>query len=266
MPSADLMPLAVMSLYLAATGLFFAAAGASRRNLATAGDVCAGAGFGLHTLDLVWLFLYAQKTALLAGGLYFSIGAWTLLLLYFLIRWRMRSSFLSLAALPLALGLLITAQAVAGAPVRMPPAFTSLFFGLHIATLVLSMGLLVLALGAGVAFLRLNRRIKAKAGLSTLDKDMPSLDVFDRINRLAITAGFPLYTVGILAGFVWRVIDPGRKFVWDQMNITALVVWALFALAFHQRLALGWRGRKPAIMAMVVLAAMLVPLIHHSFK
>ena len=57
---------------------------------------------------------------------------------------------------------------------------------------------------------------------------------------------------------------PDKNFQWDAMNITTLAVWMLFAVLFHQRLALGWKGRKPAILAIVVFLFMVIALLHHT--
>jgi len=97
-----------------------------------------------------------------------------------------------------------------------------------------------------------------------MGNDLPSLDNFDRVNRWATLYGFPLYTLGLFSGFLWRLMDPLKKFAWDPMNITALAVWVLFAVLFWQRAILGWRGRKPALMAIVVFVFVVVALLHHT--
>jgi ABC-type transport system involved in cytochrome c biogenesis permease subunit len=51
-------------------------------------------------------------------------------------------------------------------------------------------------------------------------------------------------------------------------------VWFLYALLFHQRVMLGWRGRKTAVLLIWVFAISVVSLVginflapsHHSFK
>lgn len=48
------------------------------------------------------------------------------------------------------------------------------------------------------------------------------------------------------------------------MKITSLAVWFLFAFLFHQRLVLGWRGRKPAMLAIWVFVGMCISIFHHT--
>jgi ABC-type transport system involved in cytochrome c biogenesis permease subunit len=86
--------------------------------------------------------------------------------------------------------------------------------------------------------------------------------------------GFPLYTIGILSGFIWAAFTWKRMFSWDPKEVVSLIIWLVFAYLFHQRLAIGWNGRKPAKTAIwlfvVVIASMLfinffVPT-HHRFQ
>lgn len=148
-----------------------------------------------------------------------------------------------------------------------------MFFGLHIGTLFLSFGLLAMAFGAGVIFLRLERKIKSKEPLNNFDKDMPALATFDRVNHVAVMAGFPLYTIGMASGFVWARLAWGRLLSADPKEIVSIFVWFVFAWLFHQRLAQGWRGRKAAKAVIWLFAISVFSLIginvfmptHHSF-
>lgn len=256
----------IVCFYLVACALYYVGAALTSDRLRHVAHAFAFGGFAMHSAELGMLLAADRKMALVAGDFYFSLLSWCLLLIFFLLRWRLKLDFLALAAVPASLGLYLSAFAASGVMVKMPHSLTVLFFGLHIGTLILSMALLVMALGAGVSFLYLDNRIKGKAKLKALGKDMPSLNIFDRVNHLAVAAGFPLYTVGTLSGFIWRWMDPERKFVWDQMNITAIAVWLVFGFLFYQRIISGWRGRKPAVAVIWVCVFMLVPLIHHSFK
>ncbi|MGE4553867.1 MAG: cytochrome c biogenesis protein CcsA [Desulfovibrionaceae bacterium] len=258
----DLTHALVVGCYLAGTVLVLVGMATGNRRLKTLASVLALAGFVAHGADLAQAL--RGDTALLAAGFYLSFIAWVLLALYLVVWWRFRSPFLSLTALPLGLITYASSLAADGFKVMLPPALTGLFFGLHIGVLALALGLMALAFGAALAFLHVNRRIKSKASLTNLDKGMGSLETFDRINHFAVVAGFVLYTLGLVSSFAWILLTPGKKLIWDVMNVGALGVWLLFAVTFHQRLALGWKGRKPAIMAILVFLCMVVTLLHHT--
>ena len=102
---------------------------------------------------------------------------------------------------------------------------------------------------------------------------LPALSTCDTVNRWAVAAGFPLYTIGLLSGFIWAKLTWNRIFSYDPKEILAIGVWLLFAFLFHQRLFLGWRGRKTAKLAIRIFGLTLVSLLvinffvptHHSF-
>lgn len=253
----------IIALYALGTVLFLTGISTGNDKLKKIAIWLATFGFGFNTLDLA-LILGNNPEALNAGKFYFNIMAWCVLAVYFFLWWRLRLEFLAITALPLALLLFVASMALGGVRVIMPPELTALFFGLHIGSLVLTLGVLMMAFGAGLAFIYYNRKLKTKAGLSSIGKDVPSLEKFDTVNRWAVVLGFPLFTLGLFSTFFWYWIAPDKQFAWDIMKIGSLAVWFLFAFLFHQRMVLGWRGRKPAILAIWVFAGMCVSLIHHT--
>jgi len=253
----------IIALYALGTVLFLTGSGTGNERLKKTAIWMAGIGFVLNTADLALVSLN-NAAALRAGTFYINILAWCVLALYFFLWWRLRLEYLAITALPLALLLFIASLALGGIRVIMPPELTLLFFILHIASLILTLGVLIMAFGAGIAFIYYNRKLKTKAGLKSMGKDVPSLDKFDTVNRWAVLLGFPLYTLGLFSSYFWYWIAPDKPFVWDVMKIGSLAVWFLYAFLFHQRIVLGWRGRKPAILAIWVFAGMCVSLIHHT--
>ena len=245
----------------------------ARPGLRHLGSYTTVAGFALHTADLLVLLGNEGGAALLSGEFYFSLLAWSLLVICLFLWWRLHLAMLGLIAAPLALFLFLSSQAVTGTRLPMPRALGGLFFGLHIGALFLAMGLLAMACGAGVAYLYLERKIKTKEKVVGFAKALPSLSTCDAVNRWAVAAGFPLYTVGLLAGFIWASFTWHRTFSYDPKEITAIAVWLFFAFLFHQRLFLGWRGRKTARMAIWIFGLTLVSMLiinffvptHHSF-
>lgn len=253
----------IIVLYALGTILFLTGLGTENDRLKRVAMWLAVVGFTMNTVDVV-MVLTRNSDALYAGQFYFNILAWCVLALYFFLWWKLRLEFLAITALPLALLLFVASMAFGGIRIIMPPELTALFFSLHIGTLILTMGALMMAFGAGLAFLHYNNKLKTKAGLSSIGKDVPSLDKFDTVNRWAVIVGFPLFTLGLFSTFFWYWISPDKAFTWDIMKVGSFVVWFLFAFLFHQRLVLGWRGRKPAILAIWVFAGMCVSLIHHT--
>jgi len=273
MTAANVLFVAVVSLYLAGTVLYLAGVLWSLQSLRRASTLAAVLGFGLHTVCLGLSLREEAGTMLLRGEFYFSLLAWSLLLIFFFLWWRLRMDFLALLASPLALILFLSSQAVGGAR-QLPETLAGLFFGLHIGSLFLSISFLAMACGTGAGYLFLERKIKTKEKLTGFARALPSLSTFDRANQWAVSGGFPLYTIGLVSGFLWAKLTWQRMFSWDPKEVVAIFIWLLFAFLFHQRLFMGWRGRKTAWLAIWVFALSIVSMLvinffmptHHSFS
>ena len=74
-------------------------------------------------------------------------------------------------------------------------------------------------------------------------------DTLDNISYRVIGLGFPLLTIGIIAGAVWANEAWGSYWSWDPKETWALITWLVFAAYLHARITRGWQGRKPAILA-----------------
>ncbi len=74
-------------------------------------------------------------------------------------------------------------------------------------------------------------------------------ETLDNISYRIIGLGFPLLTIGIIAGAVWANEAWGSYWSWDPKETWALITWLVFAAYLHARITKGWQGRKPAILA-----------------
>jgi cytochrome c-type biogenesis protein CcsB len=85
---------------------------------------------------------------------------------------------------------------------------------------------------------------------TTLSPQRLSLaDTLDNISYRVIGLGFPLLTIGIIAGAVWANEAWGSYWSWDPKETWALITWLVFAAYLHARITKGWQGRRPAILA-----------------
>ncbi|MBD1824680.1 c-type cytochrome biogenesis protein CcsB [Cyanobacteria bacterium FACHB-DQ100] len=76
-------------------------------------------------------------------------------------------------------------------------------------------------------------------------------DTLDNISYRVIGLGFPLLTIGIIAGGVWANEAWGSYWSWDPKETWAFITWLVFAAYLHARITKGWQGRRPAILAAV---------------
>jgi len=77
------------------------------------------------------------------------------------------------------------------------------------------------------------------------------LESIDNLSYRTIGFGFPLLTIGIIAGAVWANEAWGSYWSWDPKETWALITWLVFAIYLHSRLNQSWQGKKPAILASI---------------
>ena len=256
----DQLALAVLVVYALASMCGFAGLVARAARLRRAASFMAVGGFLLQTCAFIM-----GSHAALPGGL--SLGAYLQLLAWFLVlcgmlgwgKFKLEEPLLF--AVPLAFLLVATAYPYLHRQIVLPAPLSGYFYALHIGALFLSLAIIALALGAGLLFLYMHRKIKAKERLMGFQKDFPALSILDKINALCVMIGFPLYTIGIGTGFVWSGSVWGKTLSGDPKEIISLLIWLGFAMLFHQRLLRGWQGRKPALFAIGLFALCLFSIV-----
>ncbi|MDY7005772.1 MAG: c-type cytochrome biogenesis protein CcsB [Cyanobacteriota bacterium] len=100
------------------------------------------------------------------------------------------------------------------------------------------------------AVLEMARPTQAVETETTLSPQRLSIaQTLDNISYRIIGLGFPLLTIGIIAGAVWANEAWGAYWSWDPKETWALITWLVFAAYLHARITKGWQGRRPAILA-----------------
>ncbi len=208
----------------------------------------AAAGFAMHTL---WL-AFGLAGGMIGGasrGIYLMPFAWILALTAFFVTHKKNMDIIAHLTIPwifflgaCALGF---SKTQGGSDMEGP------LFLLHLVTVFIGVGVMAVASGAGAVFLWQERGLKRKIHLAGFKSDLPSLNTLDRINSLATLVGFPCYLLGLLSGFLWAHVS------WtgsggDIKEWVSLGILLLYAFLFHQRFALGWSGKKPAVLAIAI--------------
>jgi len=106
------------------------------------------------------------------------------------------------------------------------------------------------ALSSGGAAVLERPEVKVASPASSLSPQRLTLaDTLDNVSYRVIGLGFPLLTIGIIAGAVWANEAWGSYWSWDPKETWALITWLVFAAYLHARITKGWQGRRPAILA-----------------
>ncbi|MCX8117373.1 MAG: c-type cytochrome biogenesis protein CcsB [Desulfobacterota bacterium] len=207
-------------------------------------------GFVFHTFALIARYLEAGYTPVTNLHESLSFYAWMIVGILLMATVRYPIKVLGAFLTTIALILMLFAYALPKEVLPLAPVLRSFWHPFHVFFAFLGNAIFTLAFGCGVLYLVQEHQLKSKK-VGALARRLPSLKVLDDLNYQALTFGFPMLTLGIITGAVWAEYAWGRYWGWDPKETWSLITWFLYAAMLHQRLTVGWRGRKAAIMAIV---------------
>ena len=212
------------------------------------------AAFALHTVFLIARGAAARRLPLSNQFEFANAFAWGVALLLIAVRWRLKTDWLSVAAMPMAL-LVLTYAALQPMEIHdLMPALRSAWFGVHIGSAVLAYSAFVLA---GCIALRYVLTVKKAAGE---EGTQARLEQMDYLSYRMVAFGFLFLTVVILSGAIWAEQAWSAFWTWDPKEVWALITWIIYAVFLHLRL----RGkRKGTAMAWYLIIA--VPVVFFTF-
>ncbi len=210
-----------------------------------------------HGVAITMRSIAAGHLAVTTSAEALSFFAWLLVVTYLILFQRLKLRVLGSFVSPLAAVFMCASTLL---PVHRIPAeglLKSSWVAVHVAALFLANALFAVAFAAGIMYLLQERAIKRKR-FGHLFSRLPSLERLDRLNHICLMIGFPLMTVGLLAGFLYASTVWRSPWNWDPKEILALFTWTIYAVLLHERLAVGWRGRRAAWLAIFGFSATLV--------
>jgi ABC-type uncharacterized transport system permease subunit len=186
--------------------------------------------------------------------------AWAGALFYLLLLTRVRGAGLAVLVAPLAfLGTFFGSLALPGAP---SDAVQSSPFWSHLHVILASVGLALLGLAgaAGVLYAVHDRAIKNKRP-EALRLPLPSLEALDRMNAIALAAGFLFISLGVVSGVAWVYAAERRLWPGGLHANATLVAWALYALLLAARFGGRQGARQSALSSATGFVLLLVAVI-----
>ena len=185
-----------------------------------------------------------------------STFVWLLALAYLYIELTTDERAMGVFILPL----LVSLQAI---PALRPgvedlaPVLQGPLFGVHVSSLLFAYASFALACVIGVTYVLLFKEIKAKH-LGLFYARLPSLQVLDRMNHVAIVVGWVFLTIGIIVGAIWAAQAQGgyagdprvqAMSLKDPKIIVALVCWLVYSFELFAARRIGWGGRRAAYLS-----------------
>jgi len=247
------------------------------------------AGVGTATMTVASLTIAALLVARWIEAGYFPMSnlyeslfalAWGITAMHLVAERMSQNRLIGAITAPVAMGI------AAFATLRLPgamqhseplvPALKSNWLMMHVSVMLLSYAALMVGSLLAIAFLVVTRgqpvvlkgssvgtggfrtvRVQRQSSGAAVMEAPPTLlperltlaETLDNISYRVIGLGFPLLTIGIIAGAVWANEAWGSYWSWDPKETWALITWLVFAAYLHARITKGWQGRRPALLA-----------------
>jgi ABC-type uncharacterized transport system permease subunit len=214
------------------------------------------AGFLAHTIWIGMNCVKTQRAPLANLPEIASFVAWTILAVEMVLFLKYRVHAAAFFVYPLVLMLFAITVAVHSRG-GVNPALNSRLFVTHL--LLTTIGISALLIGVAFYFLyRLqDRSLKSKRQGPLFDW-IPSLQVCELLSYRALAVGFGIFTLGLLAGFLWSYRTTAEIFNMGAKEIGALVAWVLFAALIQSHNSGSYRTRKNIVISMVAVLSILV--------
>lgn len=230
-------------------------------------------GFLCHTLYFAYQYYSLGVVPVLALKSSLSFFAWSIIGAYLVLHLKFRLMVLGSFIAPFGAFLMVISSTIPGTEVTIHPMFRSLWLTIHIGTIFIGNGIFAVAFMAAIMYLIQEHQIKKKQFGSFFNR-LPSLQTLDSINHYTLIYGFPFLTLGMITGAIYAQYALGSYWRWDPKEVWSLITWLLYATLLHERLTVGWRGRKAAIMSIFAFLVLIFTFVganlwlsdYHSFK
>ncbi len=259
--------------YYSASALFVAYFLAQREPHCRWGAWVLGVGLACHTMALVVITWTLGRLPVATLGESLLVFSWTLVVAFFFLLWRFPIKVLGALATPLAALMVSGGLIFPGGKSNVSPLLNSFWVQVHVGLSFLGVAALTLAGLGGFFYLVQERQIKGKK-FGFFYRRLPSLEQLDALNYWCLTVGFPLLTAGIVIGSLYAQYTLGSFFSFDPKEVMTLIAWLIFAVLLHERLTVGWRGRRAALLALCGFGVLVITFVgaslwftgYHSFN
>lgn len=208
------------------------------------------AGVGVLTALLIARWIVSGQLPIAARPELLLVGAWSLAVAGSVLFARMDHPVLLLVTAPTVGILCLFAWLLALRPDV--GARDALHPGVIVHILLAVFGLAAFTFAAGVAtyYLWQIRALKRNPA-NALGRNMPPLELLDRIHFCATALGFPLLAMSVVGAVLFsdRARDDLSALFIDPTVMVTLVGLLIYGALFAARAFLGWRGRRIAILS-----------------
>lgn len=184
-----------------------------------------------------------------------SFLAWLTLAVEIILALRYKVLAASFFVYPLVL-LLMIVSAVVGESFHPRTDMASLFVA-HLLLTTIGLAALLLAL-AFFALYRVQERALRKKSRGPLYDWIPSLQVCDLLSYRSLSIGFGIYTLGIIAGFLWSYKTTAGLLSMNAKVLGAVAAWVLFAVLLQSYINNTFRTPKTMVVSVAAFVSIII--------
>jgi cytochrome c-type biogenesis protein CcsB len=196
------------------------------------------------------------------------VSGWALAGVFLALQRKLNLKFFGIWAAPLVLLIVLVALLLPDTSHREVAAFKgqagSIWLMAHIITIFIGNAAMALTCGVSIFYLIQERAIKAKKR-GFFYRRLPPLELLDSAGYACLVLGFIMLTLGLITGVVYAGLAWGRFWAWDPKEVWSGITWLVYAALLHERLVVGWRGRRAAIMAIIGFGVLLFTFLGVNF-
>lgn len=237
-------------LYLLSAAGYLAYFFLQKKHLQQTGFIVLVGGFIFHSAALVLDYYQQGHIPVTNMRETLSLAGWAIAGVFILLNYRYNLKILGVYAAPFVALIMVIVSQLPDEPTKTTQLFKSVWLVAHVTVIFIGEAAFALACGAGILYLIQEDSIKTKKRRFFF-KRLPSLDLLDSTGYGCIVVGFTMLTIGLITGLVYAKSVWGRFWSWDPKEVWSGLSWLFYAALLHERLAVGWRGRRSAIMAIV---------------
>jgi len=157
--------------------------------------------------------------------------------------------------------LLLTISAVVGEQfATLDPQLRSNVFTAHLLLTTLGVAGMLIGVAFGLLAFIQDRALKEKRR-GRFWEWIPSLDVCKKVSYRALSIGFSVYTIGLMAGILWSYRTTAGLMDLRVKQIGAMVAWVLFAVLLQQYIAGEYRKKRTVLLSASAFVAILVAML-----
>jgi cytochrome c-type biogenesis protein CcsB len=221
-------------------------------------------GFLFHSVVICYGFIKSGHIPIHNLRETLFIAGWAVAGVFLIFQYKFNLKILGIYAAPLATLVMVIASQLPRDPGQAKDIFNSFWLTFHVMTIFVGEASFALACGVGLLYLVQEHAIKSK-NHGFFFRRLPSLDLLDTTGYACIIVGFTMLTLGLVTGFVYAKSVWGKFWSWDPKEVWSGITWLLYAALLHQRLTIGWRGRRAAIMAIIGFAVIVFTFLGVNF-